>query len=147
MNHVRMDSLTERLQAIVAPKRGGGGADDMELPRTRQDLALEETGRRAQASVSIPRLPPINTSIPAIRKDTLGSPLSGGTLFGDELDEPHEKEKEDGNVQESKSELPVVDSPDQEMEWPLKFPKAPQLCRRWEKPESYAVFNFSCEGF
>lgn len=148
MNHIRMGSLTERLHAIVAPMHDSGDAADMQLPRTRQDVALGETGRRAQASVSNPRVTPINTSIRAIRKDTIGSPLSGRTLYGDELDEPYEKQQEDGKAQEGKLELPVVDSPDQEdEEWPIKYPRAPQHCRRWEKPESYVVFKISCEGF
>lgn len=141
MNHIRMGSLVERLHAMVGPARGSSAAADTQLPRTRQDVILEETGRRAQASVSNPRLTPINTAIePAIRKYTLGSPLSGKTLYGDELDEPQEKQQNDGNVQESKAELPV-DSPNQEEEPPLKYPIAPQHCRRWGKPESYVLFS------
>jgi hypothetical protein len=83
---------------------------------------------------SDPRLTPIDTTIAqASRSDTLGSPLSGGTLF----DEPNEKQQQNGeNAKESKVEL-VVDSPDEEegAEWPAKYPVAPQHCRRWGKPE------------
>jgi hypothetical protein len=144
MNHIHMDSLTGVLQAIVAPARGSSAeADLQQLPRTRQDVALEETGRRAQASVSNPRVTPINTTItPPIRRGTLGSPLSEKTLYGDELDEPHEKQENSGSAQGSKTDLPV-DSPNQEEEeWPLKYPIAPQHCRRWGKPESYVVSSF-----
>jgi hypothetical protein len=146
MNYNRMDSLTGVLQAMVAPSRGSSAAHDLQqLPRTRQDVTLEETSRRAQASASHPRVTPINTTITsAIRKDTLGSPLSGRTLYGDELDEPHEKQQINETQQNSKIDLPVVDSPNQEdAEWPLKWPIAPQYCRRWGKPESYVIFNSS----
>ena len=144
MNHIRMDSLTGVLQAMVAPSRGSSE----QLPRTRQDVALEENSRRAQASASHPRLTPIITTIPSpIRKDTLGSPLSEGTLYGDELDEPHEKQQDSGKPQDSKSDLPA-DSPNQEdEEWPLKWPIAPQYCRRWGKPDPYVISNFSTTPF
>ena len=143
MNTIRMDSLSGVLQAIVAPSRGSSAAHD--LPRTRQDLALEETSRRAQASASHRRVAPIDTTItPPIRKETLGSPLSGRTLYGDELDEPYEKQQNSAKVLDSKIDLPV-ESPIQEQEedLPFKYPIAPQHCRRWGKPESYVIFNFS----
>ena len=152
MNHIRMDSLTERLQAIVAPRRGSGDAADMQLPRTRQDVVLEETGRRAQALTLSRRVTPIDTSVPA-RKDA-GSPLSGKTLYGDGFDEPHEKQQDDVNEQESKPVVdeqeskPMVDDPTQEEdEWPMKYPIAPQHCRRWGKPETYVVFKFPGKDF
>jgi len=137
-----MDSLTGVLQAIVAPSRGSSAAHDLQqLPRTRQDLALEETSRRAQGSTSHPRVTPINTTITtSIRKETFGSPLSERTLYGDELDEPHEKKQNSATSQDSKINLPV-DSPnqDEEGELPFKYPIAPQHCRRWGKPESYVI--------
>jgi hypothetical protein len=110
----------------------------MQLPRTRQDVILEENRRRAQ--VSNPHIPPIDTTITTpIRRDTLGSPLSGGTLYDDNFDEPHEKQQ---NHAESKPELAVADSPsEEEDEWPAKYPVAPQYCRRWGKPESYVMLT------
>jgi hypothetical protein len=136
-----MDSLTGVLQAIVAPARGE--ADLQQLPRTMHDVTLGETDKRTQASVSNPRVTPINTTItPPIRRNTVGSPLSEKTPYGDELDEPHEKQQHSGSAQGSKTDLPV-DSPNQEEEWPPKYPIAPQHCRRWGKPESYVVSNFS----
>jgi hypothetical protein len=150
MNYIRMDSLTAALQAMVAPSRGSGAAHDLQqLPRTRQEVTLDETSRRAQASASHPRVAPINTTITsAIRKDALGSPLSGRTtLYGDELDEPHEKQQNNGNPQDSKTDL-HVDSPNKEdAEWPLKWPIAPQYCRRWGKPESYVILDLSTKLF
>jgi len=159
MDQTRIDSLTEVLAAVVAPARRGGAAADLQLPRTRQDveettiqakalvsnpvapintlatdnrglpLALEETSRRAQASASHPRVTNTTTTS-VIRKETLRSPLSERTLYGDELDEPHEKQQNSGNPQDSKP----VDNPNQE--WPhKKKPIAPQYCRRCEKLE------------
>jgi len=125
MNHFHMDSFSRCLQAIVAPMGGASAAaDDMQLPRTRQDVMLEETRRRAQASVS-------NPTIASKR-----SPLSEKNLSGDGLDEAREKQQDSGNAQENKIA-------DEEIEWPVKYPIAPQHCRRWEKPGSYVVFNFS----
>jgi len=43
---MRMDALPGVLQAIVAPVRGSGYLQ--QLPRTRQDLALEQTSANAQ---------------------------------------------------------------------------------------------------
>jgi len=95
MDQIRMDSPTGVFAAIVAPARGSGAAVDLQLPRTRQDVVLEETSRPAQASASHPRV----TS--------------------------------------------NIDSPNQEdEEWPLKWPIAPQYCRRWGKPEPYVIFDF-----
>ena len=141
MNHIRMDSFTGVWQTIVAPSRGSSAAHDpQQLPMTMQDLALEVTSRRAQGSASHPRVTPIDTTITtSIRKETLvGSPLSAKTLY--ELDEPHEKQQNSANAQDSKINLPV-DSPNQEEEdeLPLKYPIAPQHCRRWGKPESYVI--------
>jgi len=136
MNHFHMDSLSGRLQAIVAPIRGGSAAEhDMRLPRTTQDLESEETGRRTQALVSRSRVTPIDTTIASkFRKDSLASPLSGGTLYDGELDEPSEKQQDGGSVQDSKNA-------DEEEGSLIKYPIAPQHCRRWEKPESYVIFN------
>jgi len=86
MNYIHMDTLTRAFAAIGAPARGSGAAADLQLPRTRQDVALKGASRRAQASVS------------------------------------HLPNQEDG-------------------EWPLKWPIAPQYCRRWGKPEPYVVFD------
>ena len=143
VNQIRTDSLTEVLQTIVAPARGSGAAVHLQqLPRTRQDLALlEETSRRAQGTASHPRVTPTSTTITTpIRKEILGSPLSAGILYGDELDEPRERQQNSANVQDSKIDLPV-DNPNQEEEeeWPFKYPIAPQHCRRWGKPESYVI--------
>jgi len=135
MNHFHMDSFSRCLQAIVTPMGGGGAAaDDMQLPRTWQDVMLEETRRQAQASVSSP----INSTTASnkIRAETLGSPLSEKTLYGDELNEVREKQQDSGNAQESKIA-------DEEKEWPVKYPIAPQHSRRKEKPGPYVVFNFS----
>ena len=79
-----------------------------------------------------------------IRKETLGSPLSGRTLYGDELDEPYEKQQSSAKALDSKIDLPV-DSPNQEEEeeLPFKYPIAPQHCRRWGKPESYVISDLS----
>src|SRR5258706_4618579 len=46
MDPMRMDALPGVLQAIVAPVRGSGYLQ--QLPRTRQDLALEQTSANAQ---------------------------------------------------------------------------------------------------
>ena len=146
MNNIRMDSLSGVLQAIVAPARGSSAAHEVhELPRTVQDLALEETSRRAQTSTSHPRVAPIDTTITRpIRKETFGSPLSERTLYGDELDEPHEKQKNSAGALDSKIDLPI-ESPNQEEaeDMPFKYPIAPQFCRRWGKPESYVIPDFS----
>ena len=142
MNHIRMDSFTGVWQAIVAPSRGSSAAHDpQQLPRTMQDLALEETSRRAQGSTSHPRVTPIDTTLTtSIRKETLvSSPLSAKTLY--DLDESHEKQQNSATVQDSKIDLPV-DSPNQDEEeddLPFKYPIAPQHCRRWGKPESYVI--------
>jgi len=145
MNQIRMDSLNSVLQAM----RGSGAAADLQqLPRTMQDLALEETGKRAQASVSNPRVTPINTTItPTIRKDTLGSPLSAKTLYGDDdVEEPHKKQQNSGDVQDSKTDLPVDSPTQEEEEWPIKYPIAPRHCRRWGKPETYVVPDVSTKS-
>ena len=136
MNYIHMDTFSRCLQAIVAPMGGGSAAaDDMQLPRTQQDVMLDETRRRAQASVSNPRVTPINstTASKKIRADTLGLPLSEKALYGDGLDEAREQQQDSGNAQESK----IAD------EEKVKYPIAPRHCRRWEKPGSYVVFNFS----
>ena len=66
-------------------------------------------------------------------------------LYGDGFDEPHEKQQDIVNEQKSR---PVVDDPAQEEEeWPMKYPIAPQHCRRWGKPETYVVFKISWEKF
>jgi len=134
MNRIRMGSLGGRVQAIVVPMRGGSAAEpDMRLPSTTQDLELEETRRRTQASVSRPRVTPIDTTIAAkIQKDTLASPFSGSTLNGDGLDELSEKQQDGGSSQESKNAI----------EYP-KYPIIPRHCRRWEKPEPYVMLNSS----
>src|SRR5258706_5198276 len=140
MNHMRMDSFAGVLQAIVAPVRGSGYLQ--QLPRTRQDLALEETSRWAQGSGSHPR---VNTTITTpIRKETLGSPLSERIPYGDKLEKPHEMQQNSANAQGSKIDLPV-DNPNQgeKEEWPLKYPISPQHCRRGQKPESYVISDFS----
>ena len=143
MNNIRMGSLNGVLQAIGASSRDSSAAHD--LPRTRQDLALEETSRRAQTSTSHPRVAPIDTTLTRpVRKETFGSPLSERTLYGDELDESYEKQQNSAKVLDSKIDLPV-ESPNQEEgeELPFKYPIAPQHCRRWGKPESYVISNFS----
>jgi hypothetical protein len=139
MNHIRMEPLTGLARAVIARSRGGSAAHDLQLlPRTIQDVALDATSRRAQASTSHLRITPTITS--AIRNDSLGSPLRGRTLY---VDEPYENQQNDGNQQDSNLDLPV-DSPNQEdTEWPLKWPIAPQYCRRWGKPESYVIFVVS----
>jgi len=169
IDQTSIDSLTGVFAAIVAPARRGGAAADLQLPRTRQDveettiqakalvsdpvapintlatdnrglpLALEETSRRAQASASHPRVTNTTTTS-VIRKDNPGSPLSERTL---DVDEPHEKQKNSRNPQDSKPNL-HVDIPKQDDEkWPLKWPIAPQHCRRFGKPQRYVVFEFS----
>ena len=133
MNHICMESLSGRLQAIVAPMCGSSATD--QLPRTRQDVV--ETSKQAQSSVSNPRVPPIDTAIASkIRKGTLASPLSGTTLNGGGFDEPSEGQKDGGSSQESKNA-------DEEEETPVKYPIIPGKCRRWEKPESYVMLKFS----
>jgi len=108
----------------------------MQLPRTWQDVILEETSRQAQASVSNLRVPPINSTIASkIRGDTLESPLSGKNLNGDGLAEAREKQQDGGNTQESKIA--------EEMELPVKYPIIPCYSRRWEKPGSYVIFSVS----
>jgi len=169
MDKIRTDSLTGVFAAIVAPARGSGAPADLQLPRTRQDVVSEETTIRAKALVSNPAAPtntlaidnrgsplaleetsrpaqaPTTTSV--TRKNNLGSPLTGRTLYRDELDEPHEKQQNSGNPQDSKTDLPV-DSPNQEDEkWPLKWPIAPAWCRRRQKPELYVIFDFSVKLF
>jgi len=137
MDHIRMNSLSGHMQAIVAPMRGGGAAEhDMRLPRTIQDLELEETGRRAQALVSKSRVTPIDTTIASkFRKESLASPFSGSTLNGDGLDEPSEGQQDGGSPQESKNAY-------KEEELPVKYPIIPTRCRRWEKPGPYVMLNF-----
>ena len=134
MDQTRMRSLTELLAAIVAPARGSGAAADLQqLPRTRQDVV-------AEAPVFNPPL--ASTNIPAIEDRG-----SAGNLHGDALDEPHEKQQDSGKPQDSKIDLPA-DSPNQEdEEWPLKWPIAPQYCRRWGKPDPYVISNFSTTPF
>ena len=155
VNQIRMDSLTEVLRAIAAPARGSGAAVYLQrLPRTRQDLALEEPSRGAQGSLkpqvqgsaSHPRVTLTSATVTTIttptRKETLGSSLSGRILYDDELDEPHEEQQNSATAQDSKIDLPV-DNSNQEEELPLKYPIAPQYCRRWAKPESYVISDFS----
>ena len=129
MNQIRMRSLIGVFAAIVAPARGSGAVADLQLlPRTRQDVV-------AEAPVFNPPVAPIN--IPAI--EDRGLPLSAGILDGDALGEPHGKQQDSGKPQNSKTDLPA-DSLNQEDEgWPLKWPIAPQYCRRWGKPESYVT--------
>ena len=140
VNQIRMDSLTETLRAIAAPPRGSGAAVYLQ-PTTRQDLALEETSRRAQGLASHPRVVPTNTTTTTpTRKETPGSPLSGRTLYGDELDEPHEEQQDSATAQDSEIYLPIVNpNQEEEEELPVKYPIAPQYCRRWGKPESYVI--------
>jgi hypothetical protein len=125
-----MNFLTARLQAIVAPAHGSGNIQ--QLPRTRQDVVLEETGR--------PAITPVVANMPTIRRDNIGNPLSGRTLYGDELDEPHGAQQNVGNLQERREGL-AVDSENREEEWPIKYPVAPQHCGRWGKPGPYVIFD------
>ena len=136
MDQIRMSSFAGVFAAIVAPAHGSGtSADLQQLPRTRQDVVVEETTLRAEAPVSNPRVAPINT--PAI--EDRGLPLSGGNLHGDALDEPHEAQPNVGNSRE-KNAYQAVDR------YPIKWPIAPQHCRRWGKPETYVIFNLSAKS-
>lgn len=126
-----MDSLTEVLQAIVT--LSSAAHDMQQLPRTRQEVTLEENSRRAQASASNPRVTPI----------TLGAPLSEKTLHGDELGEHLETQQNSRNAQDIEANLPPSSSRQGEEELPVKYPIAPQFCRRWGKPESYVIPDFS----
>ena len=144
LNQIRMDTFSGVLQAIVAPSHGSSAAHDLQLPRTRQDVTLEETSRRAQESASHPRVTPINTPItPFVRKETLDSVLYKAR-YGNKLDEPQAEQQNSANAQDREIDLPV-DNPNQEEkeeeELPDKYPIAPQFCRRWRKPESYVIFD------
>ena len=132
MDQIRMGSLTGVFASIVAPARGSGAAAEQQLPRTRQDVV-------AEAPVFNPPVAPIN--MPAI--EDRGLPLSAENLYDDALDEPHEKQQDSGKPQDRKTDLPA-DSPNQEdEEWPLKWPIAPQYCRRWGKPDPYVISYIS----
>ena len=109
-----------------------------------QDLVLEETSRRAQASTSHSRVIPTQPIPIPIRKDTLGEPLSEKTLYGDKRDEYLEAQQNSGGAQGIETGIPDGGPKQGESKWPLlKYPIAPQHCRRWGKPESYVISDFS----
>ena len=142
MDRIRMGSLTGVLAAIVAPARGSGASADLQqLPKTRQDVVVEETTIRAEAPVSNPRVAPTNM----LAIDDRGLPLSGGTLYGDTLDEPHEAQQNVGNSRGRRADS-AVDNTNEEDEYPLKWPIAPQHSRRRGKPETYVIFDLSAES-
>ena len=137
-----MGSLTGVFAAIVAPARGSGASADLQqLPRTRQDVVVEETTIRAEAPVSNPRVASINM----LAIDHLGLPLSRGTLHGNTLDEPHEAQQNVGNSRGRRADS-AVDKTNEKVKYPLKWPIAPQHSRRWEKPETYVISDLPAKS-